>query len=109
MDVTQEIAKRVGKLPPDLQQQVLRFVASLDAAAPQVRPKQADSSGFPNADDEYTPEQRRATDALLAKSDEDIKHGRTHGPFNTAEEMAASIETKIKKLRRATRRSRSAR
>jgi hypothetical protein len=34
MDVTQEIAKRVEKLPPDMQQQVLRFVASLAASAP---------------------------------------------------------------------------
>jgi hypothetical protein len=30
MDLTQEIAKRVGKLPSDLQEQVLNFVASLD-------------------------------------------------------------------------------
>lgn len=44
------------------------------------------------ADVEYTPEQRRVIDARLAKSDEDIKHGRVYGPFNTAEEMAVSIE-----------------
>ena len=60
-----------------------------------------DRSGFPSADDEYTPAQRRIIDARLAKSDEDIKHHRVHGPFNTAEEMAASIEANIKKLRRA--------
>jgi hypothetical protein len=34
MDVRQEIAKRVEKLPPDMQQQVLRFVASLASCAP---------------------------------------------------------------------------
>ena len=34
MDVRQEIAKQVEKLPPETQEQVLRFVASLAAAAP---------------------------------------------------------------------------
>ncbi len=59
----------------------------------------------PNADDEYTPAQRRVIDARLAKSDEDIKAGRVYGPFTTAEEMAASIEENIKKSR-ATKRKR---
>ncbi len=34
MDVGQEIARQVEKLPPETQQQVLRFVASLAASAP---------------------------------------------------------------------------
>ena len=34
MDVRQEIAKQVEKLPPDMQEQVLRFVASLSPSAP---------------------------------------------------------------------------
>lgn len=34
MDAKQEIARRVDNLPPDLQEQVLRFVASLDQSAP---------------------------------------------------------------------------
>ena len=34
MDVRQEIAKQVDKLPLDLQEQVLRFAASLAASAP---------------------------------------------------------------------------
>jgi hypothetical protein len=34
MDVGQEIARQVEKLPPETQQQVLRFVASLSASAP---------------------------------------------------------------------------
>ena len=51
---------------------------------------------LPSADDEYTPAQRRIINARLAKSDEDIKQGRVYGPFNTAEEMAASIEANIK-------------
>lgn len=64
-----------------------------------------DRSRFPIADEEYTPAQRRIIDARLAKSDEDIKHGRTYGPFNTAAEMAASIEANIRKLRAARKRA----
>jgi AbrB family looped-hinge helix DNA binding protein len=68
-----------------------------------------DRSEFANADDEYTPEQRRTIDARLAKSDEDIRHGRVFGPFHTAEEMAASIAANIKKLRAAKRKLKPAR
>jgi AbrB family looped-hinge helix DNA binding protein len=64
---------------------------------------------LPSADDEYTPEQRRIIDARLDKADEDIKAGRVYGPFNTAEEMAASIEDNIKKLRGAKRKPKPAR
>ena len=58
-----------------------------------------DRSKFPNADDEYTPAQRRIIDARLAKSDEDIKHGRVYGPFETHQEFVASLEKEIAKLR----------
>jgi AbrB family looped-hinge helix DNA binding protein len=68
-----------------------------------------DRSKLPSADDEYTPAQRRIIDARLAKSDEDIKRGRVYGPFNSAEEMAASIEANIKKLRAAKKRTKPAR
>lgn len=64
---------------------------------------------LPSADDEYTPEQRRIIDARLAKADDDIKNGRVFGPFNTAEEMAASIEAHIKKVRPARRKAKRAR
>jgi bifunctional DNA-binding transcriptional regulator/antitoxin component of YhaV-PrlF toxin-antitoxin module len=60
-------------------------------------------SKLPNADDEYTPAQRRAIDARLAKADEDVKAGRVYGPFDSAEEMAASIEANIRKARAAKR------
>jgi bifunctional DNA-binding transcriptional regulator/antitoxin component of YhaV-PrlF toxin-antitoxin module len=60
-------------------------------------------SKLPNADDEFTPAQRRTIDARLAKADEDVKAGRVYGPFSTAEEMAASIEANIRKARRAKR------
>ena len=68
-----------------------------------------DRSKFPNADDEYTPAQRRIIDARLAKSDQDIKRGRTYGPFNTADEMIASLEANIKKLKAGKRKTKSVR
>ena len=67
-----------------------------------------DRSKFRAADDEYTPSQRRIVDGRLAKSDEDIKHGRIHGPFNTAEEMAASVGANIKRLRAAKKKTKPA-
>ena len=52
-----------------------------------ITPKLAiDRSAFPNADDDYTPEQRRIVDARLAESEDDHKNGRTRGPFETADE-----------------------
>ena len=59
---------------------------------------------LPSADDEYSPAQRRVIDARLAKSLEDVKKGRTYGPFNSAKEMIASIESELKK-RRASKRA----
>jgi AbrB family looped-hinge helix DNA binding protein len=50
-----------------------------------------DRSKFPSADDEYTPAQRRVIDARLAKSDEDIKHGRVYGPFKTHKEFIDAL------------------
>lgn len=38
MDVKQEIARQVERLPPDMQAQVLRFAASLLAAGPVGEP-----------------------------------------------------------------------
>ena len=51
---------------------------------------------LPTADYEYTPEQRRIIDARLAKADEDIKHGRVYGPFNTADEAIKFLRKEIK-------------
>jgi hypothetical protein len=66
-----------------------------------------DRSKFPTANDDYTPSQRRIVDARLAESDEDIKHRRIYGPFNTAEEMAASVEANIRRLRAAKRQTKA--
>ena len=61
-------------------------------------------SSPPSTDDEYTPEQRRIIDRQIAEGLEDIKKGRTYGPFNTVEEMVASMEANIQKSRPAKRR-----
>ena len=53
----------------------------------------------PTANDEYTPEQRRIIDARLAESEDDLKKGRTFGPFHTAEEMIASMKHHLRQLR----------
>ena len=64
---------------------------------------------MPAADNEYTPRQRRIIDRRLARADADIAAGRVFGPFDTAEEMAASIEANIGKLRFQKRRAQSVR
>jgi AbrB family looped-hinge helix DNA binding protein len=56
-----------------------------------------DRSKFPTADDEYTPKQRRIIDVRLAESEEDLKQGRTYGPFDTADEMIAHMKAALKK------------
>ena len=50
----------------------------------------------PAADDEYTPEQRRIIDARLKKSLKEVERGHTAGPFDTADEMIASLERELK-------------
>src|SRR5579864_753205 len=52
---------------------------------------------LPTADDEYTPAQRRIIDARLKKSLEEVKRGHTAGPFNTTDEMIASLKRDLKK------------
>jgi bifunctional DNA-binding transcriptional regulator/antitoxin component of YhaV-PrlF toxin-antitoxin module len=56
-----------------------------------------DRSKFPSAEDEYTPAQRRIIDARLDESKEDLKRGRTAGPFNSAGEMIAHMKAELKK------------
>ena len=52
-----------------------------------------DRSQFPNADDEYTPAQRRIIDARLDKAEK----GPSYGPFDTADEMIAHMKGELKK------------
>jgi bifunctional DNA-binding transcriptional regulator/antitoxin component of YhaV-PrlF toxin-antitoxin module len=51
----------------------------------------------PRSGDEYTPEQRRIIDAQLAEGLADVKAGRTHGPFDTADEMIPHMKAQPKK------------
>ena len=52
------------------------------------------------AAEEYTPEQRRALDARLAEGLADVKAGRVSGPFDTVEELAASLRESAKKAKK---------
>jgi hypothetical protein len=49
-----------------------------------------------SGDDEYTPVQRRALDRELAKGLEDVRKGRTHGPFDTAKDAIKFLRKEIK-------------
>ncbi len=67
------------------------------------------SSNSPTANSEYSKAEQRAIDASLAKSAEDIRKGRVYGPFGTAKELAASVESEIRKLRVAKSKSKAPR
>jgi hypothetical protein len=54
---------------------------------------------LPSADDEYTPEQRRAIDAQLAEAEK----GAFYGPFNSADEMITHMKGQLK-TRKVTKR-----
>jgi bifunctional DNA-binding transcriptional regulator/antitoxin component of YhaV-PrlF toxin-antitoxin module len=53
------------------------------------------------SDEDYTPAQRRFIDRKLAEGLEDIRSGRVHGPFATSDEMMASMEAEVRKIRAA--------
>jgi AbrB family looped-hinge helix DNA binding protein len=48
-------------------------------------------------EDEYTPAQRRVIEKEIAKGLRDVEEGRVYGPFDTAEELIASLKANIKK------------
>jgi bifunctional DNA-binding transcriptional regulator/antitoxin component of YhaV-PrlF toxin-antitoxin module len=54
---------------------------------------------LPSADEEYTPEQRRIVNVRLAESKDDLKKGRTFGPFETHETMIAFLHGQVKQAR----------
>ena len=51
-----------------------------------------DRSMFPDANDEYTPTQRRVVDARLAKADADIQGGRVSKAFSDHAEFIAALQ-----------------
>lgn len=63
---------------------------------------------LPPADDEYTPEQRRAIDAQLAEGLADIKAGRTFGPFETHEEVIEFLHDQVKQAGSKSKRRKTA-
>jgi bifunctional DNA-binding transcriptional regulator/antitoxin component of YhaV-PrlF toxin-antitoxin module len=63
---------------------------------------------LPPADDECTPEQRRAIDAQLAEGLDDVKHGRIVGPFETHEEMIEFLHGQVKKAQSKPKRRKTA-
>ncbi len=86
MTIPREVRSAVGLADGDFVE--VRAVGKKIVITPQIV---VDRASFPTADDEYTPAQRRIVDARLAKSDEDIKHGRVYGPFNTHKELMAAL------------------
>jgi bifunctional DNA-binding transcriptional regulator/antitoxin component of YhaV-PrlF toxin-antitoxin module len=56
-----------------------------------------DRSNFPNANDEYASAQGRVIDARFDESEEDLRKGRTAGPFKSASEMVAHMKGELKK------------
>lgn len=66
-----------------------------------------DRSSISSTDSDYTPAQRRVVDARLAEAEEDIKHGRVHGPFTTHEAMMAHLNHEVVKKGSAKKVSRN--
>lgn len=93
--VPPSIRRRAGLKPGD----ELEFRASGGVITITAKPE--------SADDDYSPEQRKYIDARLKKALEEVEEGQAIGPFNTAAEMIASIESEIKKRRAAKRKKRS--
>jgi hypothetical protein len=61
----------------------------------------------PPADADYTPAQRRVIEARLRESENDLKKGRVHGPFETHQAMLAFLEDDLARHRRNVTRKRS--
>ena len=55
---------------------------------------------LPSAGDEYTPAQRRLIDAQLGEGLDDIRKNRVSRPFDTVDEMLASMKASGKSSRR---------
>jgi bifunctional DNA-binding transcriptional regulator/antitoxin component of YhaV-PrlF toxin-antitoxin module len=54
---------------------------------------------FEDARGEYTPAQRKIIDARLDEAMKEYERGEVVGPFDTAEEMIASMKTELKRRR----------
>lgn len=63
-----------------------------------------DRSQFPDADDEYTPAQRRVIDARLEAAAAEVRKGHVSAPFENIADFAASLNANAKKLKGKTKR-----
>ena len=63
---------------------------------------------LPSADNEYTPAQRRAIDAVLKESEAEFRERQGLGPFNSADEMITHMQAQLRK-RAGARRTKRAR
>lgn len=91
------VRSRLGLAAGDLVD--VRVRASNIVIIPRVA---AGPAKLPNADDEYTPAQRRYIDARLDKADKDIKAGRTYGPFETHEALIDFLHSQRRAVRKKT-------
>jgi AbrB family looped-hinge helix DNA binding protein len=56
-----------------------------------------DRSQFPNADDKYTPAQRRAVDRGIAQSEKEYQQGKGLGPFDSHAQFITSLHKDARK------------
>jgi AbrB family looped-hinge helix DNA binding protein len=64
-----------------------------------------DRSQFSNADDEYTPAQRRMIDARLEAAAAEVRKGNVSAAFDNIADFAASLKAEAGKLSTKTKRS----
>jgi bifunctional DNA-binding transcriptional regulator/antitoxin component of YhaV-PrlF toxin-antitoxin module len=62
---------------------------------------------LPVSHDEYTPAQRLVIDRGIAKGLEDIKKGRIHGPFATAEDAISDLKAHARRRKKTALRKSS--
>jgi len=94
MTIPRRVRSAVGLIDGDLVE--VRAVGKRIVIIPQLV---IDRSKFPNADDDYTPEQRRVINARL----DEAENGPFHGPFKNGAEVAAFLKKKVRSSARASK------
>jgi AbrB family looped-hinge helix DNA binding protein len=94
MTIPRRVRSAVGLVDGDLVE--VRAVGKKIVIIPQLV---IDRSKFPNADDEYTPEQRRIVNARL----DEAEKGPFHGPFKNGAEVAAFLKKRVRSTARAAK------
>ena len=87
MTIPRRVRSAVGLVDGDLVE--VRAVGKRIVIIPQLV---IDRSKFPNADDEYTPEQRRIISARLDKAEK----GPFFGPFKSGAEVASFLKKRVR-------------